>query len=235
MVTNNFRRIEQKYLLTEIEYQKIKDLIKIHCEKNEYYFSEIRNIYYDNDNNDIINNCYSYYKYRCKYRIRSYKEITSEDDLIFAEIKTKLNDIGYKRRAVITYKEYKEFISKRILPKNYSQIMKEIQFYIESRYLKPYMYIAYNRISFYEKENPDLRITFDSNLRYRLENLELRDSFNDKKYFDSNIYIMEIKSNTGLPIWLNEYLTENKLYKTAFSKMKKIYEKECNEKCLKVY
>lgn len=41
--------------------------------------------------------------------------------------------------------------------------------------LKPKAFISYDRISFISKENKNLRITFDNNLNYRLNELNLDD------------------------------------------------------------
>ena len=214
----------------------MQELINCYFEKNKYYYSEIRNIYFDNINEDIINSCYEYNNYRFKYRIRSYNEIINDDDIIFLELKTKLNAISYKRRAILTNIEYKNYINLNVFPSKDIQIMKEIDYVIKSKKLHPNIYIAYDRFSYFCKENQNFRLTFDFNLRYRFNDLELKDSDNDKTYFKNNYYIMEIKTDSALPIWFCDYLTSHKLYSESFSKIKKIYEKEKGKnKCLIVY
>ena len=104
--------------------------------------------------------------------------------------------------------------------------MKEIDSVIKSKKLYPNIYIGYDRYSYYYKEDENFRLTFDFNLRYRFNDLELKDNINDKTYFEDNYYIMEIKTGTALPIWFCKYLDSHKLYSESFSKIKKIYEKE---------
>ena len=52
----------------------------------------------------------------------------------------------------------------------YNQIFKEMDYYFKYYNLKSVIYIAYDRES-YKGKNSDLRITFDSNLRSRRNDL----------------------------------------------------------------
>ena len=53
-------------------------------------------------------------------------------------------------------------------------------------------------------------------------NIEISD-FNYKKYFDEDMYIMEIKTLGAMPWWLVDSLSELKIYPSSFSKIGKIY------------
>ena len=74
-----------------------------------------------------------------------------------------------------------------------------------------------------------MRITFDSNLRSRRDNLTFKANKKMKSYFDEDLYIMEIKTNLSLPMWLVKYLSFNKIFPTSFSKYGKVYEREMKE------
>ena len=147
------------------------------------------------------------------------------------EIKSKIDGTNYKRRAIINYGEYKNYVNNNIFPNKYQQIIKEIDYYTKKNDLVPYIYIGYDRYSYYSKENENLRLTIDFNLRYRFDDLKLCHKDSDKLYFDNNdTYILELKSDKGLPIWLSNFLLEHKLYRIPFSKIKKIIEKEMRSK-----
>jgi len=39
-----------------------------------------------------------------------------------------------------------------------------------------------------------------------------------------NMVLLEVKTVLGLPLWLTEFLSKNKIYKTSFSKYSQAYE-----------
>ena len=69
-----------------------------------------------------------------------------------------------------------------------------------------------------------MRLTFDFNLRSRVNNLTL-DNDDGEKYFKDDLIIMEAKAMGGLPLWFVRTLSELKIYPTSFSKYGKIYER----------
>lgn len=229
MIQNVFKRVEQKYILTENQYQLLKNTIETYFEKDKYYQTTIYNIYFDNANNDIIVNSIEKPIYKEKIRLRSYGEAKT-NDIVFLEMKQKFKKIVYKRRVTLTLKEYNQYLKKNIIPSNNQQIMKEIDYYIKYYKLFPAIFVAYDRKSYYAKEDKNLRVTFDSNLRSRTTNLKLKDTKDNKQYFKESRYIMEIKSLYGLPLWFTKTLSENKIYPTSFSKVGSIYKKERGEK-----
>ena len=204
-----------------------------------YYKSEVINLYFDNDNFDLIIQSIDRPEFKEKLRARSYGGY----DRVFIEIKTKTKgkdvNIGYKRRVMITHKDYDEFIkdkttlvelaTRSIENNNDLQIAKEADYLIQHFSLKPKILITYNRES-YKGEN-ELRITFDENLKYRSKNLSLIKGKRDKIYFkDKPNIIMEIKANGVVPLWLVKTLSTEKLYPQQFSKIGKVYERLRKEK-----
>lgn len=215
-----FQREEVKYLINEEKKNLLLEKIKGKIEQDKYYQTTICNIYFDNDNNDLIINSLEKPVFKEKIRLRSYKIPDMEDD-VFLEIKNKYKGIVNKRRIKIKLKDYYKYLNKNEY-KN-TQIMKEIDYYIKYYHLKPKIFIAYDRLSFKGKDNPHLRITIDSNLRSRTTDLNLELGDAGKKLFKSNYYILEIKSLTAIPIWLTSTLSELQIYPTSFSKYGSIY------------
>lgn len=223
-----FKRVESKYVLDKEDYNNIINTIKKNMLKDVYFESSIYNIYFDNDNDDIIIKSLNKPIFKYKVRSRSYN---INNNKIFFEIKTKYKGVVYKRRTVLTKDEYNDYINNNSY-NHRNQIMKEIDYYIKYNNLSPKIFIAYDRYS-YKSKSTDLRITFDYNLRSRKENLDVKNDSNNIFYFKDDKYIMEIKTSYNYPLWLAELLNKYKIYPGSFSKYGKIYEKLLNEEMIK--
>ena len=233
MESKVFDRIEKKYLITKAQKKAILSAIRKRMHRDNYHKSEVFNIYFDNQNYDSIINSIDWIDFKAKIRARSYKGY----DRVFLEIKTKIRgeeeNIGHKRRIMITRSDYDELINKnislvklakrKIEKKNDLQIAKEIDYFIKRFNLSPKVLVSYKRESYINDE--DLRITFDEDLRYRSEKLTFNRTKNDKMYFeDGQTVIMEIKAHGVLPLWLVGIMSEQKIYPQQFSKIGNIYQ-----------
>ena len=218
-----FRRKETKYLISKEQYQELMKYIEKHIEKDEYYKSTICNIYFDNENNDLIIKSIDKPTYKEKVRLRSYK-IPSLEDKVYLEIKRKYNGIVSKRRIYLKLKEYYDYIDTGTLPGNDIQVEKEIDYCFKRYNLKPKIYLAYDRLSYYSKEDRNFRVTFDTNIRSRKDDLRLEQGDAGKLFFKDNEYIvMETKELGAYPIWFTNALSSLKIYPQSFSKYGKIY------------
>ena len=157
--------------------------------------------------------------YKEKIRLRSYNKDSNE---IFLEIKKKYFDNSNKRRITLNYSDY---LNNQIDTNN--QISKELNYYFNKYNLKPKIKVNYDRLSYYLKEDSSFRITFDNNIKYSFNDLNLYQEDKSKLLFNKG-YIMEFKTFNGIPLWLNEILNKLKIYPTSFSKVGKIYEIELN-------
>lgn len=218
-----FRRVEQKYLITPEQKNKLLSKIKKEIEHDEFFESRIMNIYFDNLDNDILITSLDKPVFKEKVRLRSY-DIPDMNTKVFFEIKAKNKGIVGKRRIKLSLKDYYNYIDNNILIDE--QIMKEIDYYYKLYDLKPFMFVGYDRKS-YKGKNTDryLRITIDENLRYRFDNLRLENGDEGDKFFDDDLFIMEIKTLDAMPLWLVRSLSELKIYPTSFSKVGSIYSK----------
>jgi len=91
--------------------------------------------------------------------------------------------------------------------------------------LKPKVYLAYDREAYIGSEDKTLRITFDSNIRSRFNNIGLENGDYGEKLFDYDYYILEVKCLLAIPLWLVKILDKEKIYPTSFSKYGRVYEK----------
>lgn len=180
MAIKSFKRYEKKYLLTGEQYEKLiprlLEYMKMddHCVNNSY---SIYNIYYDTDDNSVIRHSISKPYYKEKLRLRSYKIPQSPSDKVFLELKKKINKIVNKRRAIITLEEAYNFLDFGERPKCTDfiteQVINEIEYYLSHTKVNPTVYIGYNRIAFFGKEDKDFRLTIDSKIITRREDLFL--------------------------------------------------------------
>lgn len=180
MAIKSFKRYEKKYLLTGEQYEKLiprlLEYMKMddHCVNNSY---SIYNIYYDTDDNSVIRHSISKPYYKEKLRLRSYKIPQSPSDKVFLELKKKINKIVNKRRAIITLEEAYNFLEFGERPKCTDfiteQVINEIEYYLSHTKVNPTVYIGYNRIAFFGKEDKDFRLTIDSKIITHREDLFL--------------------------------------------------------------
>ena len=221
-------RFEIKYLLNKGDYNLLINKIKDYLVKDKYFKETIYNIYFDSDDYTLINRSLDKPIYKEKIRMRSYDK-TNDSTNIFLEIKKKYIKNSNKRRVVISYKDYLDYINYGIIPKCDKQIMNEIDYCFKRYKLKPKIKILYDRLAYSLKGDDTFRITFDTNIRYSNDNMDFN---NDDNIIFMSDYIMEIKTFSGIPLWLNKILNSLNIYPTSYSKVGKIYEE--GFKCLKV-
>ncbi|MDD4290761.1 MAG: polyphosphate polymerase domain-containing protein [Clostridia bacterium] len=101
------------------------------------------------------------------------------------------------------------------------QIVKEIQYFTQLyEGLRPSMLLTYERTAL-KSIDEDIRITFDSNILYRGNNLLSTDIYG--KALAKDKVLMEIKTCSAMPIWLTRGLSDYGIYKTSFSKYGNAY------------
>jgi len=71
----------------------------------------------------------------------------------------------------------------------------------------------------------NLRITFDTNIRSRRTDLRLELGDYGEPLLDEGVWLMEVKAEKSIPVWLSRMLSENGLFKTSFSKYGTEYKK----------
>lgn len=81
MYASNFKREEEKYLITKDQYEKLFHEIGQNIEKDKYYESTICNVYFDTEHNDLVVDSIEKPIYKHKVRLRSYGVPNEEDDV----------------------------------------------------------------------------------------------------------------------------------------------------------
>lgn len=235
-----FKRYEKKFMLDMKQYREIMDFLQDYMTFDKYCVDEkvygLLNIYFDTPDNILIGRSTDKPLYKEKLRLRSYFPPKDEDSKVFFEIKQKFDGCVTKRRIVMRYGEALELMRTHQPPKLKDdsfinvQVAKEIAKMYE-RYpgLEPATFIAYDRIAMFGKEDPELRVTFDRNIRTRRENPTFEYGTDGEQLLPEGKILMEIKIPNAMPMWLARYLSEHRIFNSSFSKYGKEYEYRVTE------
>ena len=225
MAIEIFNRYEHKYKLDTKTFNKVLEIMDEHMELDshcgEHSLYTIANIYYDTKDNSLIRESLSKPAYKEKLRLRSYG-VPDMDSKVFLEIKKKYRGLVNKRRTTLELGEAYDFIETGVKPElqDYmnGQVLNELEYCLNLYDLEPKVYIAYDRLAYFEKGNDDLRISFDTNIRTRRSDLLLESGDHGKRLLDSDVWLMEIKTSLAKPLWLCEMLSEFEIRSSSFSK-----------------
>lgn len=238
MAIEIFNRYEHKYKIDSATFNKVLAVldehmeIDSHCKNHSFY--TIANIYYDTTDSALIRESLMKPEYKEKLRLRSYG-VPDMDSKVFLEIKKKFRGLVNKRRTTLELNEAYKLLETGKLPdiKDYmnAQVVREIEYFLQLHDLVPQVYIAYDRLAYFEKENDDLRISFDTNIRTRRNDLTLEAGDHGKHLIGEDVWLMEIKTSRAMPIWLCKLLGELEIYRTSFSKYGTEYTKRLENIC----
>ena len=137
-----FKRVEKKYMLTKEQYEYLIEAITPYMEPDRYGETEIRNIYFDNSDNELIETSLQKPTYKEKLRLRSYGT-PDADSTVFFEIKKKYKGVVYKRRISMTLQDAYRYIDGGKIPEEIKgNIPSEIDYMMHHYDLSPKAYIG---------------------------------------------------------------------------------------------
>ena len=228
-----FRRVEKKYIISKNELNLLLDKISNHTIPDKYGECDVCNIYCDTSDFRIIRASILKPKYKEKLRLRCYGTPTSNSKC-FLEIKKKYKGVVYKRRVKAEYLNALNFINYSDDKIDNCQIKDEIEYFRKiNQNPTPSVCVFYRRKAFYDKNDNNIRITFDTNLLFRDYDLDLKNGIYGEEIIPEDKVIMEIKTSGAMPFWLVNILTENNIYPTSFSKYGTAYNIMLKNKLLK--
>ena len=223
-IISSFARVEYKYYLTPEQFQALSPVLDAHFSRDQYGIHTICNLFYDTDNFEIIRNSIEKPLYKEKLRLRSYGVPANDDSTVFIELKKKYDHIVYKRRINTTLVQAEQFLQGGNIPTGADlQISREINNFLSLHPIVPKVVLCYDRLAMFCKDDPDLRITTDRNLRWRETELDLRAGSHGMLIIPEDITLMEIKFAGAMPLWLAHELSRCGIYKTSFSKIGTCY------------
>ena len=214
---STFKRYEKKYIVTQEQYAALENVLSRHMEPDNFGAYLVQNLYYDTDGWNVIRTSAEKPSYREKMRLRCYGELNQESRF-FLELKKKYKGVVYKRRIAIPAKTFPARSVQEAVSDNPSQIAREIDFYLRTNAVFVRIYISYWRRAFVGMTDTNLRVTFDTDMRFRLDCLDRFHPGDDRLILPHDKILMEIKMPGGMPVWLARTLCENKIFPTPFSK-----------------
>lgn len=223
-IQTNFRRFEKKYLLTRAQYEVLHEAFQRYFVPDEYGQYTIGNVYYDTANYELIRASLEKPVYKVKLRLRSYG-VPVDGSSVFVELKSKFDGVVYKRRAVMEVGEALAYLSGAAGDMQGDQIRREIDWVLNFYNLAPKVLIAYDREALAGCENSDFRVTFDTNLRWRNINLDLRDGYAGQQFLPDDTVLMEVKIPGAAPVWMGRLFSELGIFPASFSKYGTCYSK----------
>lgn len=215
-----------KFLILQEQYEAIIGTIEKNMKLDEYNIGgnlyTIMNLYYDTPTDDLVSTGLKREgKYRYKIRLRSYD---AEYPTAFLEIKKKVNGLVNKRRTLMYIDDVNPFLMEhKDVPESdivKRQVVKELDVIAKSVPLEPKVVLCYDRRAFFAKneEDGDLRVTFDTNIRARRYDLDLRMGSYGENILSDEFVLMEVKVDRAVPFWLARLMSENNIRKRRFSK-----------------
>ena len=220
---DRFERYELKYRLPQAQYERLLTALTPHLQPDRYFRSTIASLYYDTPDHRLIRRSQEHPVYKEKLRLRSYGP-AAESDPVFVELKKKYDHVVYKRRITMPLAAATAFLAGG--PAADTQISREIDYFLKYyENLRPTVLLSYEREAYYSRDGSDFRVTFDDNILSREEDISLEADVWGTPLLEDGMVLMEIKTSGGIPLWMTRVLSEERVYKTSFSKYGTAYQK----------
>lgn len=212
-----FKRFEKKYLLSKEQYGELMNATAARLKSDDYGEYTIYNIYFDTPDFRLIRASIEKPVYKEKLRLRSYAVPTATSE-VFVELKKKYKGVVYKRRVPMSYREAYYYLMKDVHPFEDNQILKEIDWFKSFYHPQPAVTLSYRREAFKGLEDPTLRMTFDTDILWRRNSLDLKNGAYGSPILGEGVRLMELKTSDAIPLWLCHILNGIEAFPTSFSK-----------------
>ena len=221
-IQHTFKRVEKKYVITGEQEEALLRRLEPYMRMDEYGRHTVLNIYFDTEDFALIRESVEKPVYKEKFRLRTYST-SGEEDVVFAELKKKYKGVVYKRRIAAGAREIDRVIGGETIPGEDVQTQREMHWFFGMYRAKPRVFIGYDRFALIGREDENLRVTFDHDIRWRKERLNLSAGADGELVLGENPIIMEIKIPGAAPLWLARLLSEMRIFPTSFSKFGACY------------
>jgi SPX domain protein involved in polyphosphate accumulation len=228
-----FNRFELKYLVPIRAAQAFKQSLRAYLVPDDHGDSagkySLSSLYYDGPSYRFYWEKVDGVKFRRKLRIRSYEppEELGADTPVFVEIKQRLGRVTQKRRVLLPYREALDLCNGRRRPdltglgRNpyEAAVVDEITTMLWQYNLRPASVVSYTRQALIGTDyDIGLRVTFDTDLGYRVDHLALDEEAAGLPLFPPDWTVVEIKVNERIPYWLTEVVAAHNLNLVRVSK-----------------
>lgn len=229
----SFNRFELKYLVTLKKAENFKRDLRAYLKPDENGNGRgiytLSSLYFDSPDYRCYWEKVDGIRYRRKLRIRHYEAgaPVSENTLVFAEIKQRVDRVTQKRRVQLPYREALALCHDREIPEHDSRddaVIEEIAALVWQYNLHPASLIQYRREAWVGTDyDIGLRVTFDTEMRYcaspmRDAAMGIDAATTPNPLFPPEWVIVEIKVNERIPYWLTELVAQHNLNLVRVSK-----------------
>ena len=227
-----FKRYEIKYMVTAEQKARIQKAMEPYMELDRFGRSTVRNIYFDTDDFVLARHSIAKPDYKEKLRIRSYSKADA-DSTVFVELKRKFDGVVYKRRIGLPETDAMKWMAGSRDP----AIMRETGCRITAgrkrdRVLqRPVQRTEAGPLSELRPRSlQNEKRSIDRRRRHRIQShirqqhplqrgdLSLRSDPYGTQILEDGMFLMELKCPGAIPMWMTKILSEERLYKTSFSK-----------------
>lgn len=123
-----------------------------------------------------------------------------------------------EKKYFLTPAQQQALLARRLPGAAFGQIGSELEWFCRRYRPQPRVYIAYDRLAYAGIDDPDLRITFDTYIRWRTEQPELRCGDWGQPLLPDDRVLLELKLPGACPLWLSHALSDIGAYPVSFSK-----------------
>ena len=219
-----FKRHELKYLVDRERQNRMSECLLEYMRKSEHKDCTICNLYYDTPTRLLIRRSMEKPVYKEKLRVRSYGT-ASPDSPVFIELKKKFDRVVYKRRIPMPERDAMVFLSDNGPVTASTQVAAEIVYFLRLyEEMAPRVFLSYHRVAFEEPQVRGLRVTFDTDIRWRDDQLSLCEGPGGHPLLPDKTALMEIKTDGAVPLWLVRLLADNDVRQTSFSKYGQVHQ-----------
>ena len=222
-MSNTFQRYEIKFLVNAEQRALLEKAFQGKMKPDPHGDSTVCSIYYDTPDFRLIRHSLEKPVYKEKLRLRSYG-MAAPTDAVYLELKKKYKGVVYKRRISLPERLASSYLLGSVGMPDRSQICREID-YFKNFYgeLVPAMYLCYDRCAFFSQDDPNLRATFDRNIRWRREAMSLTCPPGGTALLSPDLSLFEVKTASSIPLWLTAALDRGGIRKSSFSKYGEAY------------
>jgi SPX domain protein involved in polyphosphate accumulation len=221
-----FNRFELKYIVPRSVGKAFRKEIIDHLVPDRrggtYYLSSL---YYDSPRYGCYAEKIEGDKVRRKVRIRHYEtaDALTPDTTVFVEVKQRVNRVTQKRRTPMRYADAAALCTDRVAPlmdePQDQAVVDEVYGLCSQWQLRPTAITSYQREAWEGTDyDPGTRVTIDTNIRYRVADLDLSSKNAGRYAYHPMIELIEVKVNERIPSWLAEIVSRLDLTITRTSK-----------------
>ena len=213
-----FARVEKKFLITEEQHAAITAALRLRGFAVQSFGSPtVQSLYYDTPDCLLVRRSIDRPNYKEKLRLRCYGE-PEGGSAAYVEIKKKYAGVVYKRRTGLPLNDALSALRLGQMPESAGQIGREVTWFVQRWGVSPKALIIYERDAWLSAMEPELRVTFDRDIRFRDEDFDMTRPALGTSLIAANQRLMEVKIPGVWPMWLHSLLAGLGVPQTHFSK-----------------